>query len=195
MWNERYSEPGFAYGTEPNDFLRANVDKLPTGNCLCLAEGEGRNAVWLAQQGLQVTAVDASEVGLKKAQELARERGVSIDTVHADLEQFDLGLNQWDAIISIFCHLPPDLRQLIHQRCVAGLRSGGIMLLEAYTPAQLEFKTGGPPAVEMMMDSEQLKAELHGLHMVHLQETTRDIHEGKYHQGQGAVVQMIASKP
>lgn len=194
MWNERYSRPGFAYGTEPNDFLVERMNELPVGNTLCLAEGEGRNAVWLAERGFKVTAVDASDVGLKKARSLSAERGVSITTLHADLEHFDIGINRWDSIISIFCHLPATIRKTTHQRCVEGLRSGGMMLLEAYTPRQLEFKTGGPPSSEMMMDSGILAEELAGLEILYLQEDVREIHEGQYHNGKGAVVQLLARK-
>lgn len=195
MWDQRYSRDNYAYGTKPNDFLMEMSDKLPTGKVLCLAEGEGRNAVWLAEQGYQVTAVDASKVGLQKARKLAKARGVEITTVHADLADYDIGTQQWDAIISIFCHLPHDLRQDIHRRCVKGLRDKGIMLLEAYTPLQLEYKTGGPPVAEMMMDVQSLSSELIGLEFLHLQECVREIHEGEFHNGTGAVVQVLAKKP
>jgi len=128
MWNQRYSSKTYAYGTKANDFLVSMVDRLPTGKILCLAEGEGRNAVWLAEHGNEVTAVDASDIGLQKADKLAKARGVEITTVHADLADYDIGTQQWDAIISIFCHLPPDLRQDVHRRCVKGLRDKGMIL-------------------------------------------------------------------
>jgi len=195
MWDKRYGGDNYAYGTDPNEFLVEMVDKLPQGKVLCIAEGEGRNAVWLAQHGYEVTAVDASNVGLHKAKLLAESRKVSITTVHADLADFDIGVKQWDAIVSIFCHLPPELRRIVHHRCVEGLRSGGIMLLEAYTPQQLDYKTGGPPIAEMMMDSSLLKEELEELEFMYLQECVRDIHEGEFHNGAGAVVQALARKP
>ena len=195
MWDQRYSSKNYAYGSRPNDFLVSMIDKLPTGKILCLAEGEGRNAVWLAEQGNEVTAVDASEVGLQKAQELAKTRGVKINTVHANLTGYDIGSQQWDAIISIFCHLPAKLQQSVHRRCVEGLRVEGMMLLEAYTPLQLKYKTGGPPTADMMMDVKSLSAELISLEFLHLQEQVREIHEGKFHNGTGAVVQVLARKP
>ena len=194
MWNERYSSDRYAYGMEANDFLVSMIDRLPGGKILCLAEGEGRNAVWLAEQGNEVTAVDASDIGLQKADRLAKARGVEITSVHADLADYDIGRQQWDAIISIFCHLPPDLRQDVHRRCVAGLRDNGMILLEAYTPSQLEYKTGGPPVAEMMMDMRSLRSELNGLEFLHLQECVREIHEGEFHNGPGAVVQALARK-
>jgi len=194
MWDQRYSSDSYAYGTKPNDFLMELSGKLPGGKVLCLAEGEGRNAVWLAEKGYQVTAVDASDIGLQKADKLAKERGVEITTVHADLADYDIGTQQWDAIISIFCHLPPDLRQDVHRRCVKGLRDNGMILLEAYTPLQLEYKTGGAPVAEMMMDMQSLGSELIGLEFLHLQECVREIHEGEFHSGTGAVVQALAQK-
>lgn len=195
MWDQRYSGHGFAYGAAANDFLTSMLDKLPGGRALCLAEGEGRNAVWLAQQGRDVTALDASAVGLDKARKLAASRGVSITTVHADLADYAIAAGHWDLIVSIFAHLPPALRQRVHQGCVEGLAPGGMMLLEAYTPNQLEYKTGGPPAVDLMMDSGILRHELGALEFVHLQECVREVHEGDFHTGTGAVVQLLAQKP
>ncbi|CAA6824606.1 MAG: Tellurite resistance protein TehB [uncultured Thiotrichaceae bacterium] len=194
MWDKRYATDEYAYGTEPNDFLHENSGALPSGKVLCLAEGEGRNAVWLAQQGYDVTAVDSSEVGLQKAEKLAAAQGVSITTHHADLADYDMGSAQWDGIVSIFCHLPAPLRKSVHQRCVEGLRAGGVLLLEAYTPDQLNYNTGGPPAVDMLMDSELLENELNQLTFLKLEERVRDIHEGSFHHGAGAVVQLIAKK-
>ena len=194
MWDQRYSREDYAYGTDANDFLVSMRDRLPSGKILCLAEGEGRNAVWLAEQGNEATAVDASEVGLQKAKKLAEKNGVKITTVHADLADYDIGTQEWDAIISIFCHLPPDLRHDVHRRCVQGLRNEGVLILEAYTPLQLEYKTGGPPTAEMMMDVRSLSSELFGLEFLHLQEKVRELHEGKFHNGPGAVVQALAKK-
>lgn len=195
MWDQRYSRKDYAYGTNANDFLVSAGDQLPTGKILCLAEGEGRNAVWLAEHGNEVTAVDSSEIGLKKANQLARDRGVNITTVHADLTNHDMGVQQWDAIISIFCHLSPGLRKDVHRRCVNGLREGGVFLLEAFTPLQLQFKTGGPTTSDMMMNVQSLSSELKGLEFFYLQERVRKIHEGEFHNGTGAVVQALAKKP
>lgn len=195
MWDKRYSGDGFAYGTEPNDFLVSMIDSLPPGKVLCLGEGEGRNAAWLAKQGRTVTAVDLSSVGLEKAKRLAGAMGVEITTVQADLAEFEIGKERWDAVVSVFCHLPAGLRRDVHQRCTEGLRPGGVMLLEAFTPGQLAFGTGGPGNVAMMMDAETLQAELTPLEFVHLWEGERDIHEGAFHDGRSAVVQVLARKP
>lgn len=161
MWDERYSQAEYVYGKNPNDFLVAVVEQIPQGRVLCLAEGEGRNAVYLAQQGCQVTAVDASAVGLEKARKLAAERSVEIETIVADLSDFSIQPNAWDAIVSIFCHLPPIVRAKVHRQVVAGLRPRGVFVLEAYTPRQLDFKTGGPPQADLMMTLATLTASIY----------------------------------
>ncbi len=197
MWDERYGEPGYAYGTDPNDFLVANAERTlpPKGEILSLAEGEGRNAVYLARLGFRVTGVDGSAVGLEKARKLAKFHGVDIRTEITDLGAFDLGVERWDGIVSIWCHTPPDLRARLHRSVVAALRPGGVLLLEAYTPRQLEYKTGGPPTAELMMTLAALREELVGLDLLVAEEKLREVHEGKYHDGLSAVVQVVARKP
>ena len=196
MWDQRYTEEGFAYGTEPNDFLKSAYAQIPPGgHVLCLAEGEGRNAVYLAQQGYQVTAVDQSAVGLQKAQRFAHNNGVEITTVVADLAEFDFGLQTWDGIVSIFAHVPQTLRQTLHQQVVKALRPKGVFILEAYTLRHVSMEgIGGPPpaAQEFFMSLEQLHQELVGLTFLHSAELDRHITEGKYHNGHSAVVQLIA---
>lgn len=194
-WDERYDTSEYIYGVEPNDFLRNHADRLVSGRTLCLAEGEGRNAVFLALQGHVVTAVDSSSVALKKARNLAQARGVQIRTVHADLADFEIGIERWDSIVSIFCHVPPDLRRRLHAAVVEGLKPGGMLLLEAYTPRQIALGTGGPPVPELTMTLDALREELAGLDFVHAIETEREVIEGIYHTGRGAVVQVLARKP
>lgn len=195
MWDERYSEEGYVYGTTPNEFLESVAGQLHTGKTLCIGEGEGRNGVYLATQGHQVTGVDSSSVGMAKAQRLAGEKGVSIETQVADLAHFNIEPEGWDTVVSIFCHLPPPLRKDVHKRVVAGLRPGGYLVLEAYTPKQLAYNTGGPPVAEMMMTTATLREEFGGLEFLHLEELDREVHEGKYHHGMAAVVQLLARKP
>lgn len=195
FWNERYSEDGFAYGTNPNDFLATHVNKLKeAGKVLCLAEGEGRNALFLARKGFQVTAVDFSEVGIQKIKENAQKEGLKIEAVVADLKDFDMGEDQWDGIISIFAHLPPPLRKIVHSKIQRALRPKGILILEAYTPKQLNFQTGGPKDEAMLVNLNILQEELSELTPVFETETEREIHEGKYHNGPSAVVQFIAER-
>jgi len=195
MWNERYSAKEYAYGTEPNTFLAAHFAQLPKGRVLSLAEGEGRNAVFLAQQGYAVTAVDGSQVGLDKAKALAEAKGVAIEVVCADLADYAPGVNAWDAIVSIFCPLPPAIRKALHRKVLAALKPGGVFLLEAYTPAQIKYGTGGGKSVELMQTAASLRVELPGLHFVHLAELEREVLEGTFHTGLGAVVQAIGVKP
>jgi len=195
MWDERYRDAEYVYGTAPNDFLVSIADRIPRGRALSLGEGEGRNAVYLAGLGCQVTAVDASPVGLDKAQRLAKAHGILIEARVADLAEFDIEPDNWDAVVSIFCHLPSAIRGSVHRKVVAGLRSGGVFVLEAYTPAQLKLKTGGPPTEDMLMTLNALKSELEGLRFIHAREIERDVIEGKFHTGRGAVVQVVAVKP
>ena len=194
MWDKEYSVEEYVYGKEPNGFLLEMSDRLKKGNVLCLAEGEGRNAVHLARQGFEATAVDSSRVGLAKAVKLAQEFGVTIQTVTADLADYVIEEGVWDTIISISCHVHQDLRRRLHRDVVAGLREGGTFLLEAYTPKQLEFQTGGPPSVEYLMELVTLKGELDGLEFIHGQELVRDVVEGINHTGKGSVVQVFARK-
>lgn len=194
MWDQRYGEPGFAYGTEPNDFLRSVAERIPPGPVLCLAEGEGRNATFLAGSGHEVTAVDLSAVGMRKAAELARSRGVSIHTVVADLAHFPIAPGAWSGIVSISAHVPPDTRRALHASVVRGLAPGGVLVLEAYTPAQVGRGTGGPPVAELTMTLAALRDELAGLTFLHAVEIEREVVEGRFHTGMAAVVQVLARK-
>ena len=193
-WDERYDKDSFHYGTEPNDFLREKSALIPKGGrVLCLAEGEGRNAIFLARSGFKVTAVDQSAVGLRKLEVWARKENLTIETRLSDLRDYDPGLGAWDAVVSIWCHLPPDLRTLVHSRVCAALRPGGFVILEAYHPRQLEYKTGGPPVPELMMTAGILKKDFSSLQIESLSELDRNVQEGEGHFGKSAVVQLIAT--
>lgn len=190
----RYAEAGYAYGSEPNDFLAEHVAAIPPGPVLCLAEGQGRNAVFLASRGHSVVAVDRSAVGLARARELARMRGVSITCVACDLDDYPIAPGEWAGVVAIFTHLPVELRRRVFAAAVAGLRPGGTFLLEAYSPAQLAFTTGGPREPSLLMTAEVLREELDGLTFEVLREVERDVVEGKYHTGRAAVVQVLGRK-
>lgn len=194
-WDERYSAPGFAYGTAPNEFLVSVVDRIPQGKILSLAEGEGRNVVYLASLGYQVTGVDGSEVGLRKALELARERGVAITTIHADLSEFEIEPEQWEGIISCYCHLPSAIRIQLHHAAVRGLKSGGVFVLEAFSKEQLAYSTGGPPSLDMLVSLDDLKRELTELEFVHAVQIEREVQEGSRHTGLASVIQVMGIKP
>jgi len=194
-WDERYSAPGFTYGTAPNEFLVSAVGRLPQGRILSLAEGEGRNAVYLASLGYEVVGVDGSLVGLRKAVELASERGVSIATIQTDLSTFEIEAEQWDGIISCFCHLPSAIRIPLHRRVVKGLKPGGVLVLEGFSKEQLSYDTGGPPSLDMLFSLEELREELAGLKFVHAVTKERDVREGSGHTGIASVVQILGVKP
>lgn len=195
MWDRRYAEEGWAYGTEPNDFLREVADRLPDGDALCLAEGEGRNAVFLAAgRAGRVIAVDRSGVGLAKAEQLAEARGVALEAVVADLATYEPP-GELAVVTSIWAHVPPDVRRALHAKVVAALRPGGAMVLEAYTPAQVGRGTGGPPDPAFTMTLDGLREELAGLDFAIGRELEREVREGRYHQGPSSVVQVLAFKP
>ncbi len=195
MWDERYKSAEYAYGKEPNDFLVETAGKMAGGKVLSLADGEGRNGVFLAQKGCDVTSVDSSQPGLDKAQKLATERNVKITTIHADLAEFKIEPDAWDAIVSIFCHLPTEIRKPLHRQVVNGLTAGGIYILEGYGKDQLKNKTGGPPTLDLLFDLDVIKSELDGLEFLHAVEIEREVNEGAFHAGKSSVVQIVACKP
>ena len=193
-WDQRFGAEELIYGEQANDFLRQHCLGLTPGEALCLAEGEGRNAVFLAELGHQVSAQDISPIGLSKAQALARRRGVSITTHCCDLAEFNPKPASRDLIVASWMQLEPELRATVHQRAIDALRPGGHLLLEAYTPRQLHLSSGGPTRLELLIEPAQLKQELAPLKAFILQEIKRDIHEGGAHQGPSAVVQFFGRK-
>lgn len=197
LWDGRFDREEYIYGTDPNDYLRESVSRLPPppAKVLSLGEGEGRNGTFLAGLGYEVTGVDSSAVGLEKAQRLAASKGLSLETVHADLATYRIEPESWDVVVSIFCHLPPHLRKSVHRQVVEGLKPDGMLLLEGYTPRQLEFKTGGPPTAELMVSADILREDFEGLEFLRLEELERDVVEGSFHTGRAAVVQLLARKP
>lgn len=192
FWDERFSGPQLAYGEAPNDFLVEVTPRLPRGRALSLGEGEGRNALFLARSGYEVTAVDASAAGLARARARAEGAGLKVDTVHADLAEYVIGEGTWDVIVSIFCHLPMPLRRAVHRAAAKGLRPGGAFVLEAYTPAQLAYGTGGPKDRGLLYTLDDLREDLAGLSFAVAIEQTREIHEGALHNGRSAVVEVLA---
>ena len=180
-WDERYSTAEYVYGTEPNGFLVEHAGLL-RGPVLSLAEGEGRNGVFLAGQGLTVHGVDSSAVGLAKAQALAAARGVSLHVEQADLAEFVPACAAYGAVVSIFAHVPGAVRTRLYPLLVDCLQPGGLLLLEAYSLAQL-------------MSVDAIRCGFAGLEPVLLQELTREVHEGRLHTGLASVVQFIGRKP
>lgn len=196
FWNTRYGEPGFAYGTEPNAFLVAQRHLFrPTMPALAVADGEGRNGVWLAQQGLEVLSVDSSEVGLRKAQQLAADRGVKIRTERVDLTAWTWPEQEFGVVAAIFVHFPLEVRARMHRRMLESLKPGGLLILEAFTPAQLGYKSGGPPVAEMLYTADMLRIDFAGAEILQIEECITDLEEGKYHRGPGAVVRLVLRRP
>jgi len=196
IWDERYASEDYLFGTEPNEFLVSQLDLLKPGmSCLAVADGEGRNGVWLAQQGLRVLSVEASAVALDKAKKLARQRGVAIDFEQADVAHWQWGENRFDAVAAIFIQFaPPALREQMFAGIKRCLKPGGLLLLQGYTPRQLEYKTGGPPAAENMYTLELLHNAFGDMEIMHLREHDGHIGEGTGHSGMSALIDLVARK-
>jgi SAM-dependent methyltransferase len=195
MWNERYDTDDYQFGVSPNDFLVDKAADLPVGKTLCLADGEGRNGVYLAKLGHQVTGIDLSSKGQEKARKLAGEENVQLELIEADLVEYDLGEASWDCIVSIFFHLPSKIRRQVHAKVARALKPGAVLILEAYTPRQLEFGTGGPPIKDALMTLDSLEADFPDLQFEYAIEKEREVIEGNLHSGHASVVQLFARKP
>lgn len=194
-WDEIYNKEDYHYGTKPNDFLKEQSHLIkPKSNILCIAEGEGRNAIYLASLSHQVSALDASIVGLNKMKKLASEKNLQVEAVQADLNDYVFENNKWDAIVAIWCHLPKSLRIKIHQNSINSLKQNGLFILESYTPKQLEYKTGGPADIDMLLTLEDFKNNTTGINIEIGQEVIRDVQEGSGHFGMSATVQIVARK-
>jgi SAM-dependent methyltransferase len=193
-WDTRYAAGEYVFGTEPNDFLAQVAHRIPPGRVLCLADGEGRNGVYLAGLGYEVVSVDVSPVGLIKARRLADARGVGMMALAADLDDLRIERGGWSGIVSVFAHVEPGLRAGVHRRAVEGLMPGGAFVLEGYTPRH--FGCTEPTGDNARMpDAPTLRRELDGLRFDLLQEVRRELREGRQHSGPGEVVQVLAFKP
>jgi SAM-dependent methyltransferase len=195
FWDTRYREKEYVYGVSPNDFLREHAALFKAGDkVLSLAEGEGRNAVFLAQLGCQVCGVDFSAEGSKKALLLAQQHGVKIIYDVADLNQYDMGDAKWDGIVSIFCHLVNTARPALYKSIRRGLKPGGFYVHESYNKKQLEFDTGGPKDAAHLPSLDELKSAFKDFEIILARDLEREIQEGPYHHGLGSVTQFIARR-
>ncbi len=197
LWDQRFAQSEYWYGTRPNDFVVANVSRLPKAASIVeLGAGEGRNAVFLARQGFTVTAVDYSVKGLAKTQRLAQQYGVSVETIHADVVQWQPD-RQWDAVVVTFLHLPEEQRRQLYALIQRILYPGGYCIAEWFRPEQrLEgYTSGGPPTPALMVSADELRRYFHKDGIVLLQTPVRHLDEGPGHQGPGATVQLIWRKP
>lgn len=188
FWDSRFSEPGYAYGEQPNDFLRSSCQDMAAGDALSLCEGEGRNAVYLARLGFRVTAVDFSEVGLAKARALAAKHGVTITTIVVDLADFDLGIARWDLVLSIFAQPPSAVRQRLYRQLHQALRPQGRLVLESKVDVNATADDRYPGA-------QILREEMAPLTIALAREQERELNEGHYHLGVQRTAQIVAFNP
>jgi 2-polyprenyl-3-methyl-5-hydroxy-6-metoxy-1,4-benzoquinol methylase len=196
-WNARFGGDDYHFGTEPNVFLASQAQRLRAGmSALSVADGEGRNSVWLARHGLSVTAFDVSPVGVDKARRLARGAGVTVDHRVADINDWDWDAARYDLVVAIFIQFasPPE-RARIFAGMMRALAPGGLLLLQGYTPRQLVYKTGGPGVAENLYTAELLRSQFTALEILHLAEHDGEIHEGKGHDGMSALVDLVARRP
>ena len=196
-WNARYAQADYVFGTSPNAFLVSQARLLKPGQkALSIADGEGRNGVWLARQGLEVLSVDFSPVALEKALRLADRAGVRLATECADLGLWDWGNGRFDLVVGVFCQFAgPALRDRIFQRIRESLKPGGLIILQGYRPEQLNYGTGGPKDIGHLYTAPMLRRAFAGFEFLRLEEHDSEIHEGGGHHGMSALVDMVARKP
>ena len=193
-WNQRFSAPGYLFGTQPNRFLASKKALLKKGqSALCVADGDGRNSVWLAQLGLEVAAFDISPVGVEKARRLAAERGVRVRYEVAGVYDWAWPLAAFDVVAAIFVQFAdPAMRSFMFERMLRALKPGGLLLLEGYTPKQLEYRTGGPPQVENLYTAPMLGEAFRDLEVLELREYEDQLEEGERHTGRSALIDLVA---
>lgn len=198
-WNERYSEEAFAYGKEPNNYLREQLTKFHPKTILFPAEGEGRNAVFAAKIGCLVTAFDISSAGKNKALKLAEQNKVTINYKVGELQNLDLGSEQFDAIALIYAHFPANIKSLYHNTLDKFLKKDGIIIFEAFSKKHLEYvtaneKIGGPKDIESLFSIEEIKSDFPNYEIIELIEKEIELNEGLYHNGVGSVIRFTGQK-
>jgi cyclopropane fatty-acyl-phospholipid synthase-like methyltransferase len=196
-WNARFAAPDYVFGTAPNAFLAAQRPRLKPGQtALAIADGEGRNGVWLAAQGLEVLSVDVSPAAQDKARKLAARNGVAIATELADLTRWRWEPERFDIVAAIMCQFTrsPE-RETIFGGMKTALKRGGLVILQGYRPEQLAYKTGGPPVADNMYTEEMLRREFGDFAILHLRAHDDPIEEGAGHRGMSALIDMVAQKP
>jgi SAM-dependent methyltransferase len=197
FWNERFDKKEFIFGKEPNEYLveQAALYLKPNSSVLCIADGEGRNGVWLAKQGMQVTGFDVSDIALAKANQFAADNDVNIQYSLCDTDGFDWQANSYDAVIGIFIQFAdPDMRARIFKQVHQALKPGGLFILQGYTPKQLEYKTGGPSLIEHLYTEQMIRELSQGFEILDLQCYEKELSEGARHTGMSALLGMVAKK-
>jgi len=194
FWNERYAATEYAYGTEPNQFFKEQLEKLNPGKILFPAEGEGRNAVYAAKMGWQVYAFDPSTKGKRKAEKLASANGVSIDYQIAGYEDVNYTPHFFDCIVLIFAHTHPLKRNEVHQKLFSFLKPGGTLVLEGFSKNQISYNTGGPRDVNMLFSRKEMESDFGFFSELTIAETDIILNEGPFHQGKAAVIRILGVK-
>lgn len=193
FWNHRFADASHAYGEAPNAFVQSQVGRIPAGGRVLLpGDGQGRNSVWLAQQGFDVTCVDWSETGLARALELAARHAVLIEPVCADLTTWLWPEREFEAVVAVHLHLPPDSRRQVHHAMLRALKPGGVLILEAFDVEQINYSSGGPNRLNMLYSAEMLEEDFVDAEMLLLERAQVVLDEGLYHQGMAEVVRMVA---
>lgn len=197
FWNEKFSGDEHLYGIEPNAFIKEKESLIIRGgDVLCLGEGEGRNALFLAKSGHDVVAIDASDVGLAKAHRLVQAHGHTIDTVHMDLAEWEPEAERFDAIVASYLHLPQPLRKEVFRKAAATLKQNGLFIGEFFSLDQLAYQSGGPKAPELLYTIEDMRSNLAGLaiDVVLLDKMITHLDEGRGHRGEASVIRVIFKK-
>ncbi|PAV28714.1 SAM-dependent methyltransferase [Virgibacillus profundi] len=195
-WNTRFQTENYVYGKEPNAFLEEFHKKMNiSGDALAIAEGEGRNAVYLAGQGMKVTTWDFAESGLVKTNKLAKERGVDVSTELVDLNEANWSKDKWDEIVCVFGHFPSELRQKTLEGVKEAVKPGGYFLTEVYSPYQIPYKSGGPQNLDFLYKPEEFLKTFADWRIVHLFMGEVARHEGELHTGLAHVIQFVGQKP
>jgi len=194
-WDERYGVEEYIYGKEPNLFLKQNVNSIPKGNVLCIADGEGRNGVWLARQGYRATSIDFSPKAIEKINRLAQENNVSIKTICTDLLNYDFGENKYDGVVSIFAHFNVDEINKLHYKYFNALKPNGVFMMEVFAKEQLQLQTGGPKDISLLFDIHDIQKSFPSGKIELLKKDVVYLHEGQIHDGKAVVVRAIVQKP
>jgi ubiquinone/menaquinone biosynthesis C-methylase UbiE len=194
FWNERFDSEEYVYGTEPNQFYREELKKLSPGKILFPAEGEGRNAVYAATKGWQVTAFDSSSVAKTKAEKLARKKNVEIAYSISEYENISFPKESFNCLVLIFAHMPPPKRKEYHQKLASFLKPGGTLILEGFAKKQIRNNTGGPRNVDMLFSEEELRNDFNFFSDLHITETDVKLDEGTFHQGKASVIRVVGKK-
>jgi len=195
FWDQKYSRDDYFYGEQPNTFVTTQACRLtPGARVLVLGDGEGRNGVWLAEQGFDVTGIDASKIGCEKAQSLAKRRGVQLQVICANLLQWSWPENEFDAVVIVYLHFMPEARRQVYPQAVQALKPGGLLLVELFHPGQLGYQSGGPKDERMLVTSQTLADELADMRWLLLTEGYVWLDEGPGHQGQAYVSQAVGQR-